>query len=394
MPDMSGTFGSQRDAWIKRAKAFEAAGNLQEARKAYLRASQLALKYAEYGSSTAIKQQRLKRAKNLHAKADSLKAGAAPVRSGAGAGAAAKSHEEADDADREAVRRCITKSNVQWDDIAGLDGVKEALNTAYVMALAQPPDGVKLSPSRTVLLYGPPGTGKTLLAQAVSTSFDATFFNIKTGALLSSLFGKSPQLIAAAFAEAEARAPSVLFFDEIEALVGSRDQEMSQAEGRVVTAFLQSLGGFDARTATGFVFTIAATNTPWKVDDAILSRFARKVCVPLPDHACRRRILELTLHERGYKTTIDLDAMADLTDGFSGRELAKQICDKAIAAAIRESNPDVAAHARRSREEVAKVQLRLEPITERQFRDAMASTKPVTDARELRRYEDWGSQQA
>ena len=392
MPDLSGAFGRQLDAAIAKAKKLEAAGDAQGARRAYLKASELAFNYAKYAPGNAIKKQRIERAKKLKAKADAVarqRVQAAEPK----APSAAQGGDEGIGADREAVRRLITKSAVTWDDIAGLEDVKRELRTAYAMAVAKAPVGVELTPSRTILLYGPPGTGKTLLAQAVSKSLDATFFNVRTGDLLSSLFGKSPQLIAAIFEEAEANPPSVIFFDEIEALVPTRDGLISPAEGRVVTAFLQSLGGFASKAEAGFVLTIAATNQPWRLDQAMLSRFARRIHVPLPDAECRARILELNLHDRGIECELDIRALANFTEGYSGREI-RDICQAAINAAIHESNPDLEEQVDRGRDALASYELKLDRISAGHFRSALAKIKPVADEHTLQRYAEWATQQA
>ena len=390
MPDLSGSLGREVDRALARAAKLTEAGDTAGARKAYLRASEMALRYAKCASSPTIKKQRLERAKALRAKADQL--AKARVRDREPAAGPPRDEADEGDQDREHVRRLIAKSSVRWEDIAGLEGVKQALRTAYAMAVARAPDGVKLKPARSILLYGPPGTGKTLLAQAVSTSLEATFFNIRTGDLLSSLFGKSPQMIKAVFDEAGDRAPSVVFFDEVEALVPSRDHDISPAEGRVVSSFLQSLGGFSSGTDDRFILSIGATNQPWRLDQAFLSRFARMVYVPLPDPACRTRIFQLNLDERGIRSQLGADDMADLTEGYSGREIT-QVCEQAIAAAIRTSNPDLDVRVSQGGQALAGYQLRLKPIAPEHFRAALSQIRPVTDDASLRRYADWARQQ-
>ena len=388
MPDMSGTFRREAEAAVKRAKALQAAGDVASARGAYLRASELTLKYARTAPTAAIKKQRLDRANALKAQAGAV---AGPrVRSGA-AGPPGPDDDESPSADREQAARLVARSDVTWDDIAGLEGVKAALRTAYVMAMAVHPEGTTLDAPREVLLYGPPGTGKTLLAQAVSNSLDATFFSIRTGDLLSSLFGKSPQLIASLFAEAADRAPSVVFFDELDSLTPSRDREISGAESRVLTAFLQSLGGFSTKPDQPFVLTIGATNAPWQLDSALLSRFGSKIYVPLPDAACREGILRLNIDNKGIRSELDAPTLAEITDGYSGRGIWK-LCQQAIRAAVGEQNPDLADVAGRTREEVATHQLKLERVASRHFREAMTRVKPETDEVALAKFAQWARQ--
>ena len=391
MPDMSGTFRREIDTSVKRARKLLEAGDLQGAKNAYLKASEMALKYAKSAPTSEIKNQRLERANALKTKADAVLK--QRVRDGQDAGGAAVSAEGDEvDADREQVRRLIARSDVTWEDIAGLEGVKRELRTTYAMAVARLPEGVKLSPPRTILLYGPPGTGKTLLAKAVSASLEATFFSIRTGDLLSSLFGKSPQMIATLYEEAAARAPSVVFFDEIESLTPSRDGEISPAESRVVTAFLQSLGGFTSEPDAPFVLTIGATNVPWKLDDALLSRFGRKVHVPLPDRDCRERIFQLNLDENGIETETGASGLAEITDGYSGRDITK-LCEQAVSAAIHEHNPSLSEVVSQGLGALQQYELQLGCISAAHFREAMSKLKPVTDDEALENYSQWASRQ-
>jgi len=390
MLDMSGTIGSELEAVMAKAKKLQASGDVEGARTAYLKACELALRYANSAPTAAIKKQRLERAKALRAKADSV--GKETVRDGEPKARKTSGDEDSEDADREQIRRLITRSSVSWKDIAGLDDVKEELVTSYAMAVARQPDGAKLTPNRNVLLYGPPGTGKTLLAAAVSTSLDATFFSITTGDLLSSLFGKSSQLVAAVFKEAASRAPSVLFFDEIDALVPSRDRDISAVDSRVVSAFLQAVDGFSGKSTPPFVFTIGATNKPWQLDNAMLSRFGRMVYVPLPDHACRKRVFELNLGDRGIKSELDAGTLADLAEGYSGREIAK-VCELAVTAAIKTSNPDLTQRAGVGKAALGEYQLRLKTLVAEHFRDALGKIKPVTDAVKLKEYSNWAKNQ-
>lgn len=389
MPDLSGVLGEQLDKAIARAEKLAAARDAAGARKAYLRASEIALRYAKSAPTKVTKQRRLERAKALQAKADAV--AQERVRS-RGKGAVPGEAEEEADADREQVQRLIQKGCRSWEDVAGLDAVKSELQTAYVMAMAKAPSGVKLSPSRTILLYGPPGTGKTILAEAVSSQLDATFFNIRTGDLLSSLFGKSPQLVTAVFEEAAERAPSVIFFDEVEALAPSRDHDISSADSRVVSAFLQGLGGFRTDPDAPFVLAIGATNKPWSLDHAFLSRFARMVYVPLPDRDCRAQIVRLNLDDNGIPHELSTGDLADLTEGYSGREIVR-VCEEAVASAIRSSNPAIERLVREGLDAVAEYELQLDPIAPEHFREALTKIRPVVDDATLARYTTWAQQQ-
>ena len=286
------------------------------------------------------------------------------------------------------IRRLIHKSTVRWDDIAGMDDTKAAIQTAYAMSVAQAPSGVELRPVRNILLYGPPGVGKSLLAAACSTTLEATFFNVKISHLLSKYFGESSKLVSALYEEARRMAPSVIFFDEIDALTGSRDGNDAAAERRLLANLLAELDGVAEKDSDRFVMTIAATNTPWSMDSAILSRFERKVWIPLPDADARRKILELHLTDRGYVVEPGLESLVLDTAGYSGRELerlAKLLIEKMLG----EVNPALAAIAAQGRDALAEYQIRVAPIRREQIRSIVDAIRPETTAEQLRRYDQF-----
>jgi katanin p60 ATPase-containing subunit A1 len=199
----------------------------------------------------------------------------------------------------------IHKSDVQWGDIGGLEDTKDSIKSAYALALAQKPAGVQVSSWRNLLMYGPPGTGKTLLAAATAGNLEATFFNVKVSSLLSKYFGESTKLISALFSVARRLSPAVIFLDEFESLTPVRGSGESGAERRIVSTLLAELDGLQAKDDTGFVLTICATNLPWLLDLAILSRFQRRIYVPLPDPDARRRSSISTDPTRPYQLAPD-----------------------------------------------------------------------------------------
>ena len=150
-----------------------------------------------------------------------------------------------------------------------------------------------------MLLYGPPGTGKTMLAKATAGEIDATFFRISAADVLSKWVGEAEQNIKKLFDAAASETRSIIFIDEIEALVPARRDEGSSVMQRVVPQILQGMEGFEKRGDVPVLF-MGATNVPWQLDPAVLrpGRFDEKVYVPLPDLAARRRLLELYLAHR------------------------------------------------------------------------------------------------
>ena len=214
-----------------------------------------------------------------------------------------------------------TNPNVRWDDIAELGEVKRVLKESLVMPLRFPEyfTGL-LQPWKGVLLYGPPGTGKTLLAKAVATECNTTFFNISASSIVSKWRGDSEKLVRVLFELARHHAPTTIFVDEIDALMGSRG-ESGEHEGsrRMKTELLVQMDGLLASEAQ--VFLLAATNLPWELDMALLRRLEKRIHVPYPTEAARGLILRRTLPHERLDARSDLGELAAMTDGYSGSDL-------------------------------------------------------------------------
>jgi SpoVK/Ycf46/Vps4 family AAA+-type ATPase len=181
----------------------------------------------------------------------------------------------------------------------------------------------------------------------------------------------------------------VLFFDEIESLCGARDGSgMDGEERRMVSALLAQLDGLKGKSAGSRLFTIAATNLPWQLDPAILSRFEKQFHVPLPDAPARRRILEIHLIERGFAVGAPMDKLVELTRGYSGRELAR-LCQEAIRLMLAEANPrmdDLADHGQAA---MSRYKLKVAPIGPPHLAAAFKRIRPQTDPALLERHRQW-----
>jgi SpoVK/Ycf46/Vps4 family AAA+-type ATPase len=385
--DISGAIWAQFEQTRNQAQRLAEAGQTAEAAATYRRCAELLRQYADFAVSDDVKKQWLERATRFDETA-------ARVLAGRSARPTTEPVADAEDTYRDAVRSLITKADVSWGDIGGLEETKREIQTAYALAVARKPSGVRLSGARNILLYGPPGTGKTLLAAATSHELDATFFNVKVSDMLSKYFGESSKLVSALFAEAAARAPSVIFLDEFDALSGSRDSSDSGAERRVLATLLAELDGLDdkRRGDERYVLSIAATNVPWQIDKAVLSRFgARLIYVPLPDEAARCAILEIHTTQRGHKTEIPLAALAQRTAGYSGREI-EAVVGHATASMVRRANPGLLKEAAQGREVLAAYMLKVEAIQAADFETALAAIQPITRAADIARYDAWRRQ--
>ncbi len=287
----------------------------------------------------------------------------------------------------------IAKADVTWDDIAGLDEVKKALMEAIYFSIAKPEAPVKIEPPRRFLLYGPPGTGKTMLAMAASNMLKATFFNVSVDRVLSRYVGDSPRMVSAIFRVAYRKAPSIIFFDEIETLVAKRDTGREAATG-VVQTFLTELDGFKSKQLDKPVVVIAATNKPWMLDEAILSRFEKRIYIPLPDKEARKQLFKLEIEKKGFKLQgITYDELAEITQGYSGRDI-RNACKEAIMAMLRRANPHIYETITKAEnlQQLQQAKYRVESITKEEILTAIRKVKPATTPQQIRKYEEWAKQ--
>ena len=155
-----------------------------------------------------------------------------------------------------------------------------------------------------------------MLAAATSGTLEATFFNVSIGGILSKYFGESSKLLGQLFQVAREKSPSVIFLDEFEALTSQRTGDESGSERRILSTILAELDGLSSKDSDAYVLTIASTNLPWTLDQAILSRFQKKVLIPLPDQPAREAILRQHLEKKGFESKEPYAALAALTEGY------------------------------------------------------------------------------
>ena len=285
------------------------------------------------------------------------------------------------------VEGLITTSQVKWEDIGGLEEAKRRLQEAVVIPFLRRPEAIE--GWHGILLYGPPGTGKTLLAAAAAGSLRVTFFNASVMRLLSRYFGETPKIISALYDLARVRAPSLIFIDEIDALAISRDRISGDASRRALSALLEELDGFKAKRSEQPVLTLAATNTPWDLDEALLSRFPLRIYVPLPDKEAAAQIIRI--HLKGLNISkLDLEKIAKICAerGFSGREI-KYLCQEAILHMVREENPNLTDLASQDVEELRRRELKTRPLKDADFAHALQKVKPLTEPELVEKFQSW-----
>jgi SpoVK/Ycf46/Vps4 family AAA+-type ATPase len=280
------------------------------------------------------------------------------------------------------------ETEVSWEDIGGLEDTKRAIKMAYGLAVAQKPANVRIDPSRNIMFYGPPGTGKTLLAAATAGSLEAAFFNVKVSSILSKYFGESPRLISALFSVARRNSPAVIFIDEFESLTPPRGSGESGPERRVISTMLAELDGLASKGDDAFVLTIGATNEPWLLDEAVLSRFQQAIYIPLPDPASRRAILEIQIDKNGFSSQVPLDVLVERTDGYAGREIAFLVRD-AVDRMLDRANPSLLTLVEKGEKAVSGYKLKKVPLGEADFDAAFQRVRPNTDPAKIARFKAW-----
>lgn len=229
---------------------------------------------------------------------------------------------------------------VPWESVGGLEDVKRELIESVELPIKNP-DLFKrfgIKPANGILLFGVPGTGKTLLAKAIATESEANFIPIRGPEIFSKWVGESEKAIREIFRKARQTAPSIIFFDEIDAIAPERGLDPGhKIIDTVVNQLLSEISGLQNLDQ---VMCIAATNRPEILDKALLrpGRFDKLIYVPLPDENARLSIFKIHTQNMPISSDVDLEKLAQLTNGYSGADI-ENICREAVMILIRE-NPD------------------------------------------------------
>ncbi|MCW4006386.1 MAG: ATP-binding protein [Candidatus Bathyarchaeota archaeon] len=274
------------------------------------------------------------------------------------------------------------KPNVSWNDIAGLQTAKEAIEDAIILPLRRV-DLFKGMPTwKGILLFGPPGCGKTLLAKAAASECEATFFSVSAADVMVKWVGDSEQRVKALFEAARKNQPAIVFIDEVDSLGMNRSGEESAVSTRVLTQMLQMMDGVQGKPDDRVV-VLGATNRPWNLDSAMLRRFDKRILVTLPDAAAREEMFKITIQKMpSFKVASDVNMhrLAQLTQGLSGDDI-KKLCIDAWYRPIHE----------------LKQQNNLEsgtprPVTEQDFTEALKTRRASVSTNEVTLNEQWAQQ--
>ncbi|MEK6972558.1 MAG: CDC48 family AAA ATPase [archaeon] len=229
----------------------------------------------------------------------------------------------------------IRKPNVKWSDIGGLEETKQKLIEAIEWPLKHPEDFKKagIKPAKGILLYGPSGCGKTLLAKAVANESEANFISVKGPELISKWVGESEKHVREIFKKARQVSPSIIFFDEFDAISKMRGLSLSDATEKVVNQLLTELDGIEELEQ---VMVIAATNRPDLIDSALLrpGRIDMKIEVQMPDEKARLNIFKVHTKNMPLTKEVNIESFAKETEGFTGADI-EGICREAGMDALR-----------------------------------------------------------
>ncbi len=263
--------------------------------------------------------------------------------------------------------------NVSWDQIGGLEELKQKLIEAVDWPLSHPKifERMGINPPRGILLYGPPGCGKTLLARAVAHESKANFISIKGPELLSKYVGESEKAIREIFRKAKMAAPCIIFFDEFDSIAPSRGRHTTDSgvSEKVLSQFLTELDGLEVKKD---IVVIAATNRPDILDPALIrpGRIDRMLLVPPPDEIGRLEILKIFTKNMPLANNIDLDVLNKILNGFSGADI-ETLCREAGMIALREN-------------------IRARKITKEHFKQATELINPSILPEVIKWYEKFG----
>ncbi len=262
---------------------------------------------------------------------------------------------------------------VHWDDIGGLENVKQQLREAVEWPMKNPKvfEEMGIEPPKGILLFGPPGTGKTLLAKAVATESGANFIAVRGPEILSKWVGESEKAVREIFRKARMYAPVVIFFDEIDAIAPARGYAAdTRVTERIVSQLLTEMDGISGLEN---VVVIAATNRPDILDPALLrpGRFDKLIYVPPPDVNSRLEILKIHTRSMPLAPDVDLYELAQRTEGYSGADLEALVREAAMRA--------------------LKENINITKIHMRHFLEAMEKVKPSITPEIVRIYEEWAT---
>jgi SpoVK/Ycf46/Vps4 family AAA+-type ATPase len=230
------------------------------------------------------------------------------------------------------------KPKVSWDEVVGLEDAKRAIRESIVYPTKRA-DLFPLGWPKGILLYGPPGCGKTLLAAAAAAEIDGYFINVDAASMMSKWLGEAEKNVSKLFSMARKQnenenAPVLLFIDEIDSFLGTRNSEVG-GEVRVKNQFLTEMDGISVKSKGSQLYVIGATNKPWTLESGFLRRFQKRIYVTLPDHASRTNLFHQYTAPLKKEKALKSEDLAKLAEGYSASDI-KDICQSAQLRVVNE----------------------------------------------------------
>ncbi|MBI2654616.1 proteasome-activating nucleotidase [Candidatus Woesearchaeota archaeon] len=238
----------------------------------------------------------------------------------------------------------VEKPTISWEEIGGLNQQIQEIKEVVELPLKKPElfKKIGISPPKGILLYGEPGTGKTLLAKAVAASTNSTFIEVVGAELVQKFIGEGAKLVKEIFDLARKKSPAIIFIDELDALAAKRIEVGTSGEREVNRTFMQLLAEIDGFKPLDNVKVIGATNRKDILDPAVIrpGRLDRLIHIPIPNKEARLEIFKIHSRNMSYDRKINIEALVDRMEGFSGAEV-KAVCTEAGYFAIRADRTNV-----------------------------------------------------
>ena len=282
------------------------------------------------------------------------------------------------------------KPNVTWAEVIGLDDAKNALRESIVYPTKRP-DLFPLGWPKGMLLYGPPGTGKTMLAAATANEMDGYFINVDASSMMSKWLGEAEKnvsklfVMARKYAEKEGK-PVILFVDEVDSLLGSRNSEVG-GEVRTKNQFLTEMDGVNGKGKDLMLYVIGATNKPWSLDWPFLRRFQKRIYVSLPTQEARESLFHQYTEPLAKNYRVNDGELAKIFDGYSASDI-KDVCQAAQIKTVHEifNSPDY--------HEPVEGESAVQPreLTTNDFKEIMTRRKPSVSVEMIRAYHKWSEE--